>query len=294
MSYTASQTTTAAAGSAATSLSSVDASTASSDSADLLPDNLYFLADVLLLCVAALFFLLALPRAVTRLLRLSAWSEGLFLRSGSRKGRIQRTVSLSPKEGEVYDYSEQSYAARRFSQRRVNFTRNQPTASPTTITNDRDSDGSRSTNRSRRRPPAHMPAWSSIFPGVSAWLGATLRPGYSVGKVLLLLGYSVLVLFIGLEGGSPFVQYLPAGWVGVCQLPVAFILGTKNNLLGAFLGKSYEKVRLRHWLSVRIETHRLVAQLLASVCRTLPVHRRQRTFSRILYAPVYYWIPSTC
>ncbi|TFY68805.1 hypothetical protein EVJ58_g796 [Rhodofomes roseus] len=91
-----------------------------------------------------------------------------------------------------------------------------------------------------------MPAWSSIFPGVSAWLGATLRPGYSVGKALLLLGYSVLILFIGLEGGSPFVQYVPAGWVGVSQLPVAFILGTKNNLLGVFLGKGYEKLNYLH------------------------------------------------
>ena len=75
------------------------------------------------------------------------------------------------------------------------------------------------------------------------WLCATLRSGYSIGRALLLLGYSVLMLFVGLDGGNPFVQYIPAGWLGASQLPVVFLLGTKNNLLGVLLGKGYEKVR---------------------------------------------------
>ncbi|KAH9935370.1 ferric reductase like transmembrane component-domain-containing protein [Fomitopsis serialis] len=238
MSYNAAQTTTAAAGSAAATFS-VDAYDATSGGTDLLTGDLYFLADVLLLCVAALFFLLALPRAITRLTRLSAWTEGLFLRAGSGRRRVQHPGSLSPKEGEVYDYSERSFAARRFtSQRRVNPT----SGSPTTVTDDGDSDAA----RSHRRPPAHMPAWSSIFPGMSARLGATLRPGHSVGSALLLLGYAVLMLFVGLEGGNPFVEYVPAGWVAASQLPVVFILGTKNNLLGVLLGKGYEKLNYLH------------------------------------------------
>ncbi|KZT71050.1 hypothetical protein DAEQUDRAFT_688502 [Daedalea quercina L-15889] len=247
MSYTTSQATTPAAGSAATTLSSVDADAASSDGGGPLTGNLYFLADVLLLGAAALFFLFVLPRAVTRLTRLSAWSEGLFLRSGSRRGYTQSVGSQSSKEGEVFDYSERSYAARRHTpQRRVNYANGHPARSLTTVTDDDDSYGGFVTDRVHRSPPAHMPAWSTIFPGVNARLGATLRPGHSIGRVLVLLGYAVLMFFVGLEGGNPFVDYVPAGWVGVSQLPVAFLLGTKNNLLGVLLGKGYEKLNFLH------------------------------------------------
>lgn len=82
-----------------------------------------------------------------------------------------------------------------------------------------------------------------MFPRINAWLFATLRPGYSIGRALLLVGYTVLMLFVGFDGGNPFVQYIPAGWIGASQLPVAFLLGTKNNLLGVLLGRGYEKVR---------------------------------------------------
>lgn len=246
MSPASAQTTSTAAGSVTTT-SYAAAYDATSDET-LLPSNLYLLADVILLGVAALFLLLALPRAVTRLLRLSAWSEGLFLRAGAtgRHTRYSRSPSSSPKESDVYDFSERSFAARRYAppqSRRVNFEKSRPAAtSPTTVTDDGDSGRGLVARRSQRRPPAHMPAWSSMFPTMNAWLCATLRPGCSVGRALLLFGYAVLMLFVGLDGGNPFVQYIPAGWVGASQLPVAFLLGTKNNLLGVLLGRGYEKV----------------------------------------------------
>lgn len=213
----------------------------------LLPDDLYLLADLILLGVAALFFLLALPRAVVRLLCLSAWSEGLFLRAGAsdhgtRHSRPPSSSSLQ--ENDVTDLSERSFAARRYMSRqprRVNFEKGRPAASPTTITDDGES--YRGLVRPQRRPPVHMSAWSSMFPRINAWLFATLRPGYSIGRALLLVGYTVLMLFVGFDGGNPFVQYIPAGWIGASQLPVAFLLGTKNNLLGVLLGRGYEKVR---------------------------------------------------
>ena len=245
MSPTTVQITTTTVGSATSTLYTT-VYDSSSDDETLLPGDLYLLADVILLGVVAVFFLFALPRAVTRLLRLSAWSEGLFLRAGARErhARHSRSPSASPKEGDVYDYSERSFAARQHTAqgRRVNFERGRTTTSPTTTTDDDDSACALTDSRPQRRPPAHMPAWSSICPKMNAWLCATLRPGYSVGGTLLLLGYSVLMLFVGLHGGNPFVQYIPAGWVGASQLPVAFLLGTKNNLLGILLGKGYEKV----------------------------------------------------
>ncbi|KZT69593.1 hypothetical protein DAEQUDRAFT_726572 [Daedalea quercina L-15889] len=60
-----------------------------------------------------------------------------------------------------------------------------------------------------------MPAWSTIFLGVNARL-CHLHPGYSIGIVLVLPSYTVLV---GQEGGNPSMDYFPVVWVGVSGVP---------------------------------------------------------------------------
>jgi hypothetical protein len=68
-------------------------------------------------------------------------------------------------------------------------------------------------------------------------------PGFSLGQVIILLGYfGILLATTVWDNSSPFVDVVRPGWIAVAQMPIIFALATKNNIIGMLLGTGYEKV----------------------------------------------------
>ncbi|PCH39469.1 iron reductase [Wolfiporia cocos MD-104 SS10] len=152
--------------------------------ADSSEANLVFYTDVLLLCVAAVFVILALPRAVARFMSMS-WTEGLVFYSS----HISST---------------------------------------------------------QRKPPIHVPSLSTISPQVAAILSTTIRPDYTIGKLVIFLLYFAVMLYSGLVDSNPFTNPGRAGLLAISQVPVVILFATKNNVFGTLIGKGYEKFNYLH------------------------------------------------
>jgi len=91
--------------------------------------------------------------------------------------------------------------------------------------------------------PPHCRSWSGVYQKPSAVLGTQLDEGLSLGRCIILLGYSSVVLFASLYKSNPFHDYLRTGFVSTAQIPIVFALATKNNIIGRFLSMGYEKVK---------------------------------------------------
>lgn len=91
--------------------------------------------------------------------------------------------------------------------------------------------------------PPHCRSWSGIYRRPSAVLGIQLDEGLSLGRCIILLCYSSVVLFATLYQSNPFQDYLRTGFVSTAQIPIVFALATKNNIIGKFLSMGYEKVK---------------------------------------------------
>ena len=103
----------------------------------------------------------------------------------------------------------------------------------------------------------HMPMLSSLVYPVANLLHTRVHEKYSLGQVLLMAGYSAVVLYAGLYKSNPFVDFNRGGWVGVSQLPIIYILATKNNVIGMLVGVGYEKVCFWRCDSVKFLMHHL-------------------------------------
>ena len=104
--------------------------------------------------------------------------------------------------------------------------------------------GSSMSTRERRRQnvPTHMPGVSTTFPRLASFLRTTIRPGLTIGKGCVLLGYFAIMLYAGLFKSNPLSDPLRTGFVAVSQIPAVVLLGTKHNLLGMVIGFGYERV----------------------------------------------------
>ncbi len=225
--------------------------------------NLVFNVDVFILCVVAFLVLLSLPRAAIRFTHISEWSAGHLLRSvaihvpkGMKRHSTHAAITpLSP--AHISPTSPQS-SANPFNDgrseksitdddhmgpnSRSNLIRNQSQSSAHANLLRNTSTSSGRVRRPYHNPPAHMPGWSSMVPRMAALLRYPVQPELTVGKALVLLGYTAIVLYAGLYKSNPLTQPIRAGWVAICQIPVVMILGTKNNILGMMLGIGYERV----------------------------------------------------
>ncbi|KAH9944663.1 iron reductase [Amylocystis lapponica] len=210
--------------------------------------------DLVLLGVLALFFLFALPGAIARFSQLSEWTEGMFFRRVTTRTQNHLTRSASSSS------SSSGNRLRRFDSpipitlSPSNETYNEKGAAASNESLDPFSGGvtrQRSTKRlpvQPQNPPTHMPAWSSLLPSVHKVLGYSVRPGYSVGKALLLLIYSGIMLYAGLYKSDPFTDPVRAGFVYGSQVPFVIVLATKNNAIGWLVGCGYEKLNFLHRL----------------------------------------------
>ncbi|KAH9918083.1 uncharacterized protein B0H18DRAFT_1032519 [Fomitopsis serialis] len=71
-------------------------------------------------------------------------------------------------------------------------------------------------------------------------------PGYPIGTLFLMLCWVGVMLYAGLLDSNPFSNPGRAGILVVSQLPLVFVLGTKNNVVGTLIGQGYERLNYLH------------------------------------------------
>ncbi|KAG2040684.1 ferric reductase like transmembrane component-domain-containing protein [Suillus americanus] len=192
--------------------------------------QLVFHIDVFLLALSAVFAVFALPRAVARFSRAAEWRHGHILRAIPLKRRAPKSPMRSvqsPPSG---------------------------SAAADNLTSD-ESHTFHSEAHLIRHPaakeegwslPPHVRAWSSRVPTFSNILRYRLDVSFSLGQGLILVIYSAALVYAGFLKSNPFVDPLRTGFVAVSQIPIVYLLATKNNILGIFLGLGYEKLNYIH------------------------------------------------
>jgi ferric-chelate reductase len=79
-----------------------------------------------------------------------------------------------------------------------------------------------------------------------------------VGTITLLVGYLAWVILLefvnnDVEGAQHFTSLgVRAAWLGVAQVPLLILLAGKNNLIGAVVGVSYERLNVLHRWAARV------------------------------------------
>lgn len=236
---------------------------------------LLFHIDLLLLCLLAICILLAVPRMLVHLSHKSEWSEGIFLRRYAGDPARQQESPAQNRSSIFFDRS------------RSNQITSQDTSQAESIEVHPMRNYSRQTLLIQaQHPPKHVPTLSTVFPGVSRLLSFTVRPGYTVGKLVLILAYLGLMLYGGLYGSNPFTNPARAGLVATSQIPLVIMVATKNNVLTYLLGLGYEKASALTQCIVSNNRYVSSAELDSSICREIHYLRRELPCSGIQYAHI--------
>jgi ferric-chelate reductase len=109
-------------------------------------------------------------------------------------------------------------------------------------------------------PSRRIPSWSSRFYIISTIFGREVATGYSIGRLIILLGYFCIILYAGIYKDNPFRYWIREGIIAASQVPIVYALATKNNVFGTFLAVGYEKVgvgfttRVSQWFSLSGES----------------------------------------
>jgi ferric-chelate reductase len=219
-----------------------------------------FHVDVVLLSLFAFYVALTLPRALVRLFQPSELLNGFFLRSGtaptsqhrsgtrSRSGTRTKPIRSTstrtnqtghtlvdlPEDGIANEWVKSSKAQR-------------PALVVPPRGNGNNTRGSRSRSRqpapSPRRGPTRVPRWTTILhPTLAYALNFRVAPGFSFGKLLVLLAYAAITIYASLRRSDPFSDSLRTGYVAISQIPIAVALAGKTNWLSWACGVGYEKV----------------------------------------------------
>jgi len=190
------------------------------------PTQLVFHIDIFLVAFAGVFVLCALPRAIARFSRVAEWRQGLILRAIPLERRAPRPVMRSTQSPAV------------------------GTSAGDNVTSD-ESHTLHSDAHLIRHPaakqegwtlPPHVRAWSSRIPTFGNILRYRFETGFSLGQALVLLTYFAVLVYASFLKSNPFSDPLRTGFVAMSQIPIVYLLATKNNLLGILVGLGYEKV----------------------------------------------------
>lgn len=210
-------------------------------------------ADLVLLVLAILFFLFALPKAVSRFTHRPEWWQGFFVHSAEVETAPMSSepafIVAPPSKAympnqdvyseKVYDGSDEGHApwgGNGYLQRN----KSSGSAHADLLRN-----ASTSSGRARRVDvdlPTHTPGWSSLVPWLARVMNLLVLPRITVGKALIVLIYTGLVFYIGLYKNNPFTGAVRAGWVVASQIPVVIVLGMKNSIPSMLIGVGYEQV----------------------------------------------------
>lgn len=99
---------------------------------------------------------------------------------------------------------------------------------------------------SEEKQPVHVPMFLSVVHPLGNILTRRVYEGYTIGHVLLIVGYTAIIFYAGFYKSNPFVDPLRAGWVVTSQIPFLYAFATKNNVIGMLLGVGYEKLNYFH------------------------------------------------
>lgn len=211
-------------------------------------------ADLVLLVLAILFFLFALPKAVSRFTHRPEWWQGFFVHSAEVE-----TAPMSSEPAFIVAPPSKAYMPNRDVYTEKNYDGSddghapwgdngylQRNKSSGSAHADLLRNTSTSSGRARRvdvNLPTHTPGWSSLVPWLARVMQILVLPRITVGKALIVLAYTGLVFYIGLYKNNPFTGAVRAGWVVASQIPVVFALGMKNSIPSMLVGVGYEQVR---------------------------------------------------
>lgn len=204
--------------------------------------RLVFHVNIFLLAVTAIFVLATLPQALARFSHITEWN-GHFLRSINLNNRRPRRLPPSPppkssSKPPASPPPDEPYTASSSGHDGVTSEESHTYVSHTNLI------GRPTTSKAAESMlPPHVRAWSSILPPVGNLLRYRLNSGFSAGQALVLGFYSVVLLYPTFLKSDPFTDPLRTGFVALSQIPLVYILGTKNNIIGMFLAMGYERVR---------------------------------------------------
>ncbi|KAG1732109.1 ferric reductase like transmembrane component-domain-containing protein [Suillus lakei] len=133
--------------------------------------------------------------------------------------------------------------------------------------------------------PPHVRAWSSRVPTFANILRYRLDVGFSLGQALVLVIYSAALVYPGFFKSNPFADPLRTGFVAMSQIPVVYLLATKNNLLGMFLGLGYEKLNYIHRFAGILLVIASNVHSLGYICLWTINH----TFAKNIREPAHIW-----
>ena len=198
-----------------------------------------FWLDISLLALLAIFVLFTLPRTIARYSSASEWSRGLFLRAAPVKSNFLRPISREPRNIAAA-VDEVNHA-----EDEVSFISSRTAGSADDLAGQAAADSSTTIEIEQKTPPTHVPTIGTLTYPISSILSYPITLRKTLGKGVLAVLYFAAVVFVAFYHDSPLSHPQRLGYIAVSQIPVVFILGTKNNLVGYFVGVGYEKVRVK-------------------------------------------------
>jgi ferric-chelate reductase len=218
-----------------------------------------FHINVVLLCLFGLYVVFTIPRALVYLFQPSDIFNGFFLRSGgsprayrgkdtlARSGTTSSTtklmhststrthrVTVSPVDTSGDDVGKEGISQTRLSP-----------ISPAALVVPQITTGGFSHRHlsSPRRAPTRVPRWGTIVhPTIVYVLNFRIAPGFSFGKLLVLLAYAIVMGYATLLHSDPFTDPVRTGYIAMSQIPIAVALAGKTNCLSWASGVCYQKV----------------------------------------------------
>ncbi|KEP48010.1 ferric reductase NAD-binding domain protein [Rhizoctonia solani 123E] len=213
-------------------------------------DDFAYYIDMGLVGVLGIVTLIYLPRTIARYTHKSGWVEGWVLRQGKRieqyphkQRALKSETSIREKEA-APSHIEHQYPPDRLNPTELSA----PAISSTTHF------GSTPTIKARLlasktgnlgKPPTHIPSLRSFVPSVGKFLDYHIA-GYSVRQLLVLSAYLAILCVMMFYQSNPKTNTNRAGFVVMSQMPIAFALGTKNSVITALTGISYEQLNFLH------------------------------------------------
>lgn len=216
------------------------------------PDTLVFHIDIFIVALVTVFALSTLPRALARFSSAAEWRHGHILRSirlGSGRLRGLRTLISYPQDPRDPGPSNE----KDFSPQTAGFATSSGHEPPREgVTSEESHTYFSHTNLLRHastrtlgpvsKLPPHVRTWSAIIPPIGGFLRQRLDAGFSLGQALILGVYAAVLVYASFLRSNPFTDPVRMGFVAMSQIPVVYVLGTKNNVVGMCVGMGYEKV----------------------------------------------------
>ncbi|KAG8680408.1 hypothetical protein FRC08_016316, partial [Ceratobasidium sp. 394] len=212
-----------------------------------------FYTDVLILFILLFFTLTALPCIILRLTHTSARRDGWIILRGTSSPPSSSPYTTRINES-TFSVTRKPTLRRALSERTLDLgtTESETWGSSFGASQSKTILGGAHTTlhlQHARGEPSRLLvrclSYSSLLQPASKLFSARLG-GYSVGQFVLLAGYAALMGVAMFIYASPVDNVKRAGFVCISQIPVVFALGTKNSLVGWFVGMGYEKLNYIH------------------------------------------------